>query len=444
MRVTSEGPIKITRATIDAAWRRRGTDHRVIVRDRERRGLALIVNATSMTWAYSYRPRGVDPATGKRWPNKTITIGNPASHTVDDARTEANRLKGQAAAGIDPAAEKRAKAAEAQRKRGDTLSRLVETYERVLPKRPKLRGAGLPSSDYVADELTQLRLALSEMKVENKPAADLTVADVRRLLDGAVAGTASIRARFGSLTRFLDWCQDTEHIKANPCVLITRNRRPKAPQARTHFLTLSELARLWKATERLKEPVWRDLARFLIAVPCRRGEAARLNWLHVDLPAAEWRQPGRLTKNRDLHRLHLHSLALDVLRSRHKSTDGKGLVFPAPKSGDALHTFNNLKSTLTDLTGGDDGAAVTGWTWHDMRRSFATALGEVGIPEVVADAILNHRQAATRGGVLGVYQRATRWPEQVRAMVRWGQLLNDAINGRDDDGNVVPLVAGAR
>jgi len=49
-------------------------------------------------------------------------------------------------------------------------------------------------------------------------------------------------------------------------------------------------------------------------------------------------------------------------------------------------------------------------------------------PEAVADAILNHRQSATRGGVLGVYQLAQRWPEQVAAMKHWGDALLDAIN----------------
>jgi hypothetical protein len=132
-----------------------------------------------------------------------------------------------------------------------------------------------------------------------------------------------------------------------------------------------------------------------------------------------------------------------MLCERRKSTDGKGLVFPAPKSGDVLNTFSDLKSTLTDLTKSDDGAAVTGWTWHDMRRSFATALGEAGIPEAVADAVLNHRQSATRGGVLGVYQRASRWPEQVRAMELWGRLLAAAIEGREAVAEVVQLPARA-
>ena len=41
----------------------------------------------------------------ERWPNRPVTIGNPASHSPEDARGEANRIKGQAAAGADPAAE---------------------------------------------------------------------------------------------------------------------------------------------------------------------------------------------------------------------------------------------------------------------------------------------------------------------------------------------------
>jgi integrase len=92
---------------------------------------------------------------------------------------------------------------------------------------------------------------------------------------------------------------------------------------------------------------------------------------------------------------------------------------------------------------GQEGAALNGWTWHDFRRSFATALGEAGIPEAAADAVLNHRQSATRGGVLGVYQRASRWPEQVMAMQLWGRILAAAIEGRAAVAEVMQLPARA-
>ncbi len=154
-----------------------------------------------------------------------------------------------------------------------------------------------------------------------------------------------------------------------------------------------------------------------------------------------------MTKNRDPHRLHLHALALGVLCERQKATGGNGFVFPAPVSGSMVDTFSDIKAELVKKTGPKDGEEgpppLDGWTWHDFRRSFATALGEADIPEAVADAVLNHRQSATHGGVLGVYQRASRWPEQVRAMQLWGRLLTAAIEGRDADVNVVPMPARA-
>lgn len=168
------------------------------------------------------------------------------------------------------------------------------------------------------------------------------------------------------------------------------------------------------------------MIRFLIAVPCRRGEATNMDWRHVDLQGKIWAQPAHLTKNGDAHRLHLHTLAWNILGSRHGSAGRpkEGLVFPGPRSGKAIDTFTNIKAALTKAA-----PDLIGWWFHDMRRSFVSALAEAGIPEVVADAMLNHRQSATRGGVLGVYQRASRWPEQVQAMELWGQLLTAALAG---------------
>jgi integrase len=100
-----------------------------------------------------------------------------------------------------------------------------------------------------------------------------------------------------------------------------------------------------------------------------------------------------------------------------------------------LTTFSAINAELDKLSG------LTDWAWHDFRRTFATALGEAGFSEPVADAVLNHRQAATRGGVLGVYQQAERWPERKAAMEVWGDALAAAINGAPEPSNVVALTA---
>lgn len=160
-----------------------------------------------------------------------------------------------------------------------------------------------------------------------------------------------------------------------------------------------------------------------MAIPCRRAEAAALDWSQVDLRTATWTQPGAITKNGDAHRLYLHPLALDILKTRHLAAGEPttGLVFPGPVAGKQIATFSKLKAAL------DKQAGMTGWVFHDFRRSFATALGEARMNEAVADAVLNHRQSGTRAGVLGVYQLAQRWPEQVAAMKAWGKVLATAI-----------------
>lgn len=319
----------------------------------------------------------------------------------------------------------------------------------ALPLRPKMRGAGTLSPRALQEEIRNVRLAVSSMKVGERSISDVTETDIRVLLTREAKRPATARYRFGALSRFLDWCRDEGLIVQNPCLAIGKNRRPRPAKARTHHLPLSDLATLWHATAiTAADPkeadfgaVHQDYVRFLLAVPARRVEAARVEWQHLDLKAGVWTMPGKLTKNGDPFRLPLPGIALDVLRVRHRAflEPSAGLVFPSPRAGKTLTTFSAMKAAL------DKASGLTGWRWHDFRRSFVTALAEHGVAEAVADAMLNHRQAATRGGVLGVYQQATRRPEQEGAMRRWNELLTAAVEGRPDrEAVVVPLATRAR
>jgi integrase len=439
MKIFREGPTRITRSAIDAAWRRRAADLRTVIGDFECRGLALIVNATSMSWVYSYKPRGVDPSTCKRFATKSLTIGNPETHSPDHARTAANELKGRAKAGFDPAADRKAGINEAADRRGRTVDRLVAEYAKVLPSRRRLRGTGLISSSFAKEEISHVRAAVEATGAARKPIKDVDVADIRRLLRADPKHPNAARHRFAAIRRFFDWCHDEGMLLTNPCAEIAKARRPRTPASRAHCLSMAELAALWRAAEALPS-VYRDFVRMLIAIPCRRGEAAILEWGHVDLTAATWSQPGHLTKNREAHRLHLHPLALEILQMRHEAAGkpASGLVFPAPRSSKAITTFSAIRGALREAA-----PELVGWRLHDMRRSFATALGEAGVSETIADAILNHKQSATRGGVLGVYQRSVRWPEQVAAMQHWGRMLAAALEARTLDAEIVSLARPA-
>ncbi len=434
MRVASEGPVRITKLTIDAAWRRRAAGLRLVIRDAGCPGLALVVNPTGMTWRLDWKPRGVDPASGKRWPSQSVTIGTPASHSPDAARDRAGEMKGQAKAGADLAAERRRKQAEANEHRASRIGRLLEAYADALPRRPKLRGTGRMSPASASAEFAHVRAAITAIGAQDRPVAEISVQDVARLLTTRAGQPATARKHFGALSRFLDWCVDQGHLAVNPCVLLSKSRRPRPVPSRGNCPSLADLARLWHGAVELSDAK-RDLVRFLIAVPCRLREATRLDWSHLDLGRRQWTMPGALTKNCEAHRIHLHPLVLELLRARYTSAQKPtaGLVFPSPRAGNPIETFTAIKRALSEATvgrreGDTAGASgLTGWTFHDFRRAFASACAEGGVHEAVADAVLSHRQAATRGGVLGVYQRASRWPEQVRAMQVWGEMLAAAL-----------------
>jgi integrase len=445
LQVVSEGPTRITRATIEAATKRQAPGVRLIIRDATCRGLALIVNPSGLTWRYDYRPRGVDPATGRRWPMQSQGVGTPATHGPEAARDAAGELRVQNRAGNDLAARQRKKIEAASQRRASAITKLEATYKEALPLRPKLRGTGRLSAGSLKMELDHLRLGLAAMAVGDKPIQDLAPADLRRLLQARAGQPATARKHFGAVSRFLDWCVEETYLSANPAQQLPKSRRPRAVAARNVCPSPRDLAAIWTAAAVLDDPEC-DFVRLLIAIPARLREVARMDWTHVDLTAKTWSLPAEATKTRSAHVFHLPELGVTILQSRHSAAGkpAKGIVLPSPRAKAALSTFTAMKTSIKaeiEKSGlqTDDGSPrqLPPWTFHDFRRAFASACAENGVAEPVADAILSHAQSATRGGVLGVYQRSTRTREQVSAMKTWNGLLQNALRSSGGDKNVV-------
>lgn len=423
VKVESDAPAKISRAVIEAARKRRQEGVRRIIRDTSCPGLALVMSPSSEIWRFDWRPRGLD-GRGRRWPTQSLTIGTPASHTPDAARAEAGRLRGEAKSGADLGAERKARIREQSLARGRTVEALTLLYEQDLPRRPKLRGTGTLGPESLKKELAHLRLAVKAMGVADRPVIEIASADLAKLLMERANQPATARQHFGAFSRFLDWSCEMGHIPINPCLRIPKNRRPRAVPSRPVCPSVTELAAIWIGADVLPSAE-RDVVRWLIAVPCRLREATRLDWRHVDWREQRINLPAGMMKTGEPHRVHIPAFALGVLRARHRAAGSPdvGLVFPAARSGKPIEATTKIKAQVSAAAG------VSGWTLHDFRRGFASGAVDLGVAEPVADAILSHRQSATRAGVLGVYQKSSRWPEQVAAMNAWGAVLQSAIIG---------------
>lgn len=405
-----------------------GSSARVILRDGSEGGLYLRAGGRGAIWWVEFKPPGRDPC-GRRHPTRHMKLGTVRALSPDEARDRAARTKQAVLDGVDPQAERREAQARAVAPSWDEVR---EDYERHIERR-------LPNARSRQNERTYLAHLFgrqSDAAPRLDPAAPLRLIDLRavhRLLDLLPAEGVIARQVLGALGRLLDWARgrgltDT----ANPVRLLPRGARPKKGAARMRALAPAEIGAVWKGAEKLK-PFERNLLRFLLATPLRKGEASALQWEWIDRQARAITLPGKLMKNGQAHRIPLGVLAEEVL------TEIGGEAWP--KAG-LVFASNNKRTIDWGRYKTRVDAAVPlaePWVFHDIRRSFVSALAERGHAEPVLDQLIAHRASATRSGVLGVYQVAARWPEQQAAVAAWDRLIGAEI-GRGGD-NVVQLRA---
>src|SRR5215203_6660620 len=68
------------------------------------------------------------------------------------------------------------------------------------------------------------------------------------------------------------------------------------------------------------------------------------------------------------------------------------------------------------------------WTLHDLRRTCVTGMAEIGIAPHVIEAVVNH-VSGHKGGVAGIYNRATYAAEKRAALERWADHLERVVTG---------------
>jgi hypothetical protein len=129
------------------------------------------------------------------------------------------------------------------------MDRLVEAYVNDVPRRPRLRGTGIISAGHAREEISHVKAAVLAMACGAKPIGDVGAADLRKLLRTDPDRPNAARHGFGAISRFFDWCQDDGVLQVNPCSMVAKARRPRAPASRADYLEAADLARLWKLAE---------------------------------------------------------------------------------------------------------------------------------------------------------------------------------------------------
>src|SRR5262249_4776224 len=76
------------------------------------------------------------------------------------------------------------------------------------------------------------------------------------------------------------------------------------------------------------------------------------------------------------------------------------------------------------------------WVPHDLRRTCATRMADLGVQPHIVEAVLNH-VSGHKAGVAGIYNRASYDREKREALNLWAEHLMAVVEGRA--ATVVPL-----
>jgi integrase len=143
--------------------------------------------------------------------------------------------------------------------------------------------------------------------------------------------------------------------------------------------------------------------------------------------------PPERTKNRREHGVPVTPLMRAIFDCRPRR-EGRDYIFGRRKDR-PLTGWSVCKAGLDQRLAG---AIKDPWTPHDLRRTCASRLGELGVPPHIVAATLNH-VSAFRHGVHGVYDRADHSVAIANALTAWGEHLLNIVEGRPASKKVVPL-----
>jgi integrase len=350
------------------------------------------------TWTAQYRASGH---------TRRVTLGTVEKVAVADARAAARKVLARVALGGDPQAEKESKRVQAAR----TFRNVVSSY--LAAKQVELRK--------VSFRITKLYLTgpyfrpLQAMGIDEIAHPDVA-ACVSAITRTHSSHTAAAARR--ALSALFRWTMEEGWRTAPNPVMGTR--KPIEVEPRDRVLKLAELVATLRACS--DDSDYSKIIWLLALLGSRRQEVGGMCKSELDLDAGTWTLPAQRAKNKHAHTIALPPTALKIIRSVPLS-DRDHLFGDRSENG-----FTRWGAAKEELDG-RLGNAVKPWRLHDLRRTAATGMVEIGIEPHHVEACLNH-YGGHRAGIAGVYNRSSYERPIKVALARWNEHVVALVEGR--------------
>jgi integrase len=380
--------------------------------DSELRGFGLRLRRRGdrlhRSWIAQYRVNGR---------TRRPKLGSAETLLAHEARAAARKVLAGAALGGDPQQEKQTRRRAATR----VFSAVVGSY--LEARRTELRANSFRSvKRYLTGPYFKPLhvIGVSEITHADVAACIRTIEQTRSAITAGCARRA--------LSTLFAWAIAEGLMGPRPINPVVGTRQPAGSVPRDRVLTNAELVAIWNATA--SDAYYSKIVRLLMLLASRPAEIGGMRWAELNLDTGTWSLPKQRSKNHRAHEIVLSKPALAIIRSVEQQP-GRDCLFGAHVGFKQWWTAK----LMLDRQLGDQ---VKPWRLHDVRRSVATGMADIGIMPHVIEQVLNH-QSGHRAGVAGIYNRARYDREVTAALVRWSEHLLALVEGRAS--NIVALTA---
>jgi integrase len=351
---------------------------------------------------------------------RRLSLGRTTDVGLEEARERANELTSAARGGRDLIGEEgEARDTAASR---ITVGSLIDLYlrRRVFGR---LRTA----------KTIESRLRRTLAPILQRYAADICRRDIREILDNIVDQGKGREAekRRQVCTAMFRWALSQDIVEADPTAGLTPYDRG-APRERVLSVEEIELVWKWLDTDALSLEA-ADILKLELLLGARCGEISGLRAEEIDRQKWIWTLPAARSKNGRQRVTPVVGLAREMLEQRLSGVD-KGPLFLLNKGVvvSSAHIGHYLLTRRTTLP-------IAVFTSHDLRRTFATMLAEMGIALDLVAAIVGHESGGKETRTLvRHYVHTDMLERKSQALKAWDDRLRGIVMG-EGAAKVVPL-----
>ncbi|STX50971.1 integrase [Legionella busanensis] len=251
--------------------------------------------------------------------------------------------------------------------------------------------------------------------------------DISNALDIIVQRGAPIQANrvLSTLKQVFNYAVSRGSMPQNPAINIRARDIGGLEKHRDRYLSLDEIKTIWHFLDSPQCHMLlqtKSAIKIIILTGVRTAEIRLAEWQQIDFTNSLWIVPPEHNKGGITVKIHLTNLTKSIFKELHEIRDSHyvlpGLVVDKPLDENALpRAIRRIQEKV----------GIPEWTAHDLRRTFATQLGEtLHIDPVVIEKCLGHKMPK----IMATYNKNEMLPQRKDALERWANCIQTYITGQ--------------